>query len=116
MGQQALQLVVGGRRLDELDQLDLIELLHAHEGARVAAIGPGLAAEAGRVARQRDGQRVAFENLRNAAVARYMERRTASAELPDVLDLTQSALMSVEVQPGDEVEKHPAPVHAAGIG
>ena len=63
-----------------------------------------------------DDVRVAFENLRNAAVARYMERRTASAELPDVLDLTQSALMSVEVQPGDEVEKQPAPVHAAGIG
>jgi diacylglycerol O-acyltransferase len=63
-----------------------------------------------------DDVRVAFENLRNAAVARYMERRTALAELPDVLDLTQSALMSVEVQPGDEVEKQEAPVHAAGIG
>jgi hypothetical protein len=65
-----------------------------------------------------DDVRVAFENLRSAAVARYMERRTASPERPDVLDLTQSALLSADTQPGDEIEevKEPTPMHAAGIG
>jgi WS/DGAT/MGAT family acyltransferase len=64
-----------------------------------------------------DDVRVAFENLRNAAVSAFMDRRTAPEERPDVLDLTQSALDSVEAEPGDEieVEKAAAPAHASAV-
>src|SRR5262249_13232452 len=59
------QLVLGARlrRLDEREHLDLVELMHAEDPARVLARRPGLAAKAGGDARVAKRQRLAREDL-----------------------------------------------------
>src|SRR6201999_1707278 len=62
-GEQSLVLLLGLRGLDEREHLDLVELMHAEDPARVLAGGSGLAAEARREARVAEWQRSAVEDL-----------------------------------------------------
>ena len=59
---QAFKLIHGIFGQNELDDLDLVELVHTNQAAGVAAGGSGLAAEAGGIRRDINGQLLGFEN------------------------------------------------------
>ena len=71
-----VELVPARLRLDEFDELDLVELVLANEAARVAASAAGLGAEARRVAAVVLRQLVAVEDLIAVVVRRrHLSRR-----------------------------------------
>jgi hypothetical protein len=77
-------LVLGGRgrRLDEAEHLDLVELVHPEDPARVAARGARLAAEAGREAGVAARERLRVEDLRGV---QRRERHLARAHEVEVV-------------------------------
>ena len=87
-------------RRDEAEHLDLVELMHAEDPARVFAGGAGLAAEAGREAGVAAGQRLAVEDL--ARVQRRERDLGGADEVEVVVGQVVDLLLGVRQQAGPE--------------